>query len=103
ITGVVYYPGGTPLSAEQVGAIYHLSRRLAALPNVDSVQRLVNVESSLTRADYVRLYSGSTDLLPPALQQALALGAGPHIALIDLVTNKDYRSHEGRKPVRDVR
>src|SRR5216683_2696755 len=103
ITGVVYYPGGSPLTSDHVGAIYDLSHRLAALPNVDSVQSIVNVDPSLTRADYVRLYSGSTDQLPAALQQALSLGAGPHIVLIDVVTNKDYTSDEARNLVQEVR
>src|SRR5713226_5274408 len=103
ITGVVYYPGGSPLTSDHVGAIYDLSHRLAALPNVDSVQSIVNVDPSLTRADYVRLYSGSTDQLPAALQQALSLGAGPHIVLIEVVTNKDYTSDDARNLVREVR
>jgi putative drug exporter of the RND superfamily len=103
ITGVVYYPDGSPLTADHIGAAYDLSRRLAALPNVDSVQSIFNVDPSLTRADYVRLYSGPAAQLPAALQQALSLGAGPHIVLINLVTNKDYTSDDARNLVRDVR
>ncbi len=90
ITGVVYYPDGSPLTADHIGAIYDLSRR-------------VNVDPSLTRSDYVRLYSDTTTQLPAALQQALSLGAGPHIVLIDVVTNKDYTSDDARNLVRDVR
>src|SRR6266581_3335959 len=103
ITGVVYYPDGSPLTADHVGAIYDLSRRLAALPNVDKVQSIVDVDPSLTRTDYERLYSDPTTQLPAALQQALPLGAGPHIVLIDVVTNKDYTSEDARNLVRDVR
>ncbi len=103
ITGVVYYPDGSPLTADHIGAIYDLSRRLAALPYVDKVQSIVNVDPSLTRSDYVRLYSDPTTQLPAALQQALSLGAGPHIVLIDVVTNKDYTSDDARNLVRDVR
>ena len=103
ITGVVYYPDGSPLTADHIGAVYDLSRRLAALPYVDKVQSIVNVDPSLTRSDYVRLYSDTTTQLPAALQQALSLGAGPHIVLIDVVTNKDYTSDDARNLVRDVR
>src|SRR5438093_4088472 len=103
ITGVVYYPDGSPLTADHIGAIYDLSRRLAALPYVDKVQSIVNVDPSLTRSDYVRLYSDTTTQLPAALQQALSLGTGPHIVLIDVVTNKDYTSDDARNLVRDVR
>ena len=103
IEGVVYYPNGSPLTSDHVGDIYDLSRRLATLPNVLRVQSIVNLDPSITRADYQRLYSGPRDQLPAQLQQALTLGAGPHIALVDVVTNKQYTSDEARQLVRDVR
>jgi RND superfamily putative drug exporter len=103
IQAVVYYPGGSPLTSDHIGAIYDLSHRLATLPNVLSVQSIVDVDSSLSRADYQRLYSGPHDQLPANLQQALSLGAGPHLVLIDLTTNKQYTSDEARTLVRDVR
>src|SRR5215467_1195034 len=103
IEGVVYYPDGSPLTADHIGAVYDLSRRLAALPNVLRVQSIVDVDPSLSRADYQRLYSGSRDQLPAQLQQALTLGSGPHIVLVDIVTNKQYTSDEARQLVRDVR
>src|SRR5437879_13452051 len=52
ITGVVYYPDGSPLTADHIGAIYDLSRRLAARPNVDNVPSTVNGDPRLTGADY---------------------------------------------------
>jgi putative drug exporter of the RND superfamily len=103
IEGVVYYPDGSPLTSDHVGAIYDLSRRLGSLPNVLRVQSIVNLNSSLTRADYQRLYSGPRDQLPSDMKQALALGTGPHIALINVVTNKPYTSDQARRLVRDVR
>lgn len=103
IEGVVYYPDGSPLTSDHVGAIYDLSRRLATLPNVLRVQSIVDLDPSISRADYQRLYSGPRDQLPAALQQALTLGAGPHIALVDVVTNKQYTSDEARQLVRDIR
>ncbi len=103
ITGVVYYPGSSPLTPDHLAAIYELSHRLAALPNVLRVQSIVDLDPSLSKQDYVRLYSGPKDQLPAQMQQALALGAGPHIVLIDLVTNKQYTTDEARNLVRDVR
>src|SRR4029077_19144585 len=97
------YPGGSPLTSDHVGAIYDLSHRLAALPNVLRDQSIVDIDTGLSRADYQRLYSGPASQLPANLRQALTLGAGPHIVLIDLVTNKQYTTHEARNLVRDVR
>ena len=105
IEAVVYYPNGSPLTADHVGAIYDLTRRLAALPyvlHVDSIVN-VNVEPSLTRAQYQGLYSGPVTQLPSALKQALRSGAGNHLALISVVTNKQYTSDQARSIVTAVR
>jgi RND superfamily putative drug exporter len=103
ITAVVYYQDSSPLTADHVGAFYDLSHRLAALPNVLRVQSIVDLGPSLSKQDYVRLYTGPKDQLPAAMQTALTYGAGPHIVLINLVTNKQYTTDEARNLVRDVR
>ena len=103
IEAVVYFPAGSPLTSDHVGAIYDLSRRLAALPNVLRVNSIVNVNPSLTRAQYQSFYSGPTTQLPTALQQALTFGAGKHIVLIGVVTSKQYTSDDARAIVTAVR
>jgi RND superfamily putative drug exporter len=102
VEAVVYYPDGTPLTTQHIGDIYDLSRRLAALPNVLRVTSIVDVETSLGKADYQRFYTGAADA-PPALKQALTLGAGPHLVVLGLYTNKQYTSDEARAIVRAVR
>ena len=103
IDAAVYYPDASPLTSGHIGDIYDLTRRLAALPNVLRVESFVNVDPSLTRADYQRLYSGPTTQLPSGLQQALALGSGKHLVLISVVTNKQGTSDEARSLVIAVR
>ena len=103
IEAVVYYPNGSPLTADHVGAIYDLSRRLAALPNVLRVESIVDLDPSLSKADYQRLYTGPSTQLPANLRQALTLGAGNHLALLSIVTNKQYTSDEARAIVSGVR
>jgi len=103
ITAVVYYPDSNPLTAEHISDIYDLSRRLASLPNVLRVESIVNADPILTKADYQRLYTGPRESLPPALQQALPFGAGKHIAVLNLVTSKQYTSDEARAIVTAVR
>ncbi|HEV2035235.1 MAG TPA: MMPL family transporter [Candidatus Dormibacteraeota bacterium] len=103
IEAVAYYPTSSPLTADHVGAIYDLSRRLAALPNVLRVDSIVDLDPSLSRADYQRLYSGPNAQLPAKLQQALAVDSGKHLVLLGVVSNKQYTSDEARAIVRAVR
>ena len=102
IEAVVYYPDGSPLAADHVGALYDLTRRLATLPHVLHVDSIVSVDPSLTRAQYQSLYSGPTSQLPTTLHQALAF-VGKHITIIGVVTNKQYTSDEARAIVTAVR
>jgi len=103
IEAVAYYPNGSPLTADHIGAIYDLSRRFAALPNVLRVESIVNIDSSLSRADYQRLYSGPNAQLPANLQQALPIGSGKHIVLLSVFANKQYTSDDARAIVKAVR
>jgi len=103
IEAVVYYPDSSPLTADHVGDIYDLSRRLAPLPNVLRVDGVLNTDPSATRADYQRLYSGPRESLPSDLQQALSISAGDHIMRLYLVTNQPPTSDEARAIVKAVR
>jgi len=103
IEAVVYYPGSTAVTSDHIGDIYDLSRRLAAQPNVLRVQSIVDLDPSLTKADYQRLYSGPSSSLPQSMQQGLAVGSGAHIVLLNLLTNKPYTSDEARAIVNEVR
>ena len=103
ITAVVNYPDSNPLTASHVGDVYDLSRSLAALPNVLRVESIVDTDSNLSRADYVRLLSGPQSSLPPALQQALTIGSGSHIVLLNVVTNQPATSDQARAIVNSIR
>jgi len=103
IAAVVYYPDSSPLTAEHIGDAYDLSRRFAELPNVIRVQSIFNIDPSLSRPDYQSLYSGPRESLPPAMRDALANGAGDHLVVLSILTNKLYTSDEARAIVRAVR
>src|SRR6266550_2809354 len=103
VEGVVYYPDSSPFTAEHIGSVYDLSRRLAAQPNVIRVQSIFDIDPNLSRPDYQNLYSGPHDALPPPMQEALAIGAGKHVVLLNILTNKPYPSDEARALVRTVR
>src|SRR6202140_5875057 len=87
IEAVVNYPDSSALTPPYVGDVYDLSRRLAGLPNVLRVDSIVDVDSKLTRADYVRLLSGPQSSLPAELRPAVTIGSGSHIVLLNIVTN----------------
>jgi putative drug exporter of the RND superfamily len=103
IEAVVYYPDSSPLTADHVGDIFDLSRRLGSLPNVLRVESIVNADPSLAKADYQRLYSGPRESLPAAMQQALSVDTGSHIARMYLVTNQAPTSDAARNIVKAVR
>jgi RND superfamily putative drug exporter len=103
ITAAVYYPDGSPLTSEHIGAIYDLSRRFAALPNVLRVSSIVDLDPSLMRSDYQRMYSGPSTELSQEMQQGLAADSGPHLTALYIVTNKQYTSDEARAIVNAVR
>ena len=103
ISVVVYYAGGSPLTTDHVSAIYDLSRRLAALPNVLRVSSIVDLDPSLAKTDYERLYSGPISDLPVQMRDALVAGTGQHLTVLNVVTNKQYTSDDARAIVRAAR
>ena len=103
IEAVAYYPNDSPFTTDHIGAMYDLSQRLAALPNVLRVDSIFNVDASLSRADYQSLYTGPTAQLPSKVQQALVTSSGKHLVLLGVVSNKQYTSDEARTIVRAVR
>jgi RND superfamily putative drug exporter len=81
---VVRFPDGAPLTPEHIGGIYDLSRWLAAVPGVNRVQSIVNLDPSLTRDQYVQLLAQPMDLLPEGLQLMLQKTVGKDIVVLDL-------------------
>ena len=103
IEAVVYYPDSIALTSDHVGEVYDLSRRLASLPNVLRVESIVDIDPSLGKADYQRLLSGPQSSLPAVLQQALVIGSGSHILLLNVVTNQPPTSDQARAIVKAIR
>jgi RND superfamily putative drug exporter len=100
---VVHYPDGNPLAPARVGDLYDLSRRIARLPNVLRVQGPVDLDPTLGRADYQRLYSGPRDALPMEAREALQRSVGPHIAVLTAYSNRPASSDDARNIVRSIR
>ena len=103
VEAVVYYPDSSPFTAEHIGDMFDLSRRLAAEPNVVQVQSIFNLDPNMSRSEYQALYTGPREALSQAAQEALAISSGKHILLMSVITNKPYTSDEARGIVRTVR
>ena len=100
---VVYYAQGNPMSADHVGSIYDLSRRLAGLHGVLRVEGMVDLDPSLSRADYVRMYTGPTDQLPAAVQAKLQTSTGSHLAVLTVASDLPASSDGARTLLSQIR
>jgi RND superfamily putative drug exporter len=103
---VVKYSGTRPLSPEHLKEIYGLSRWLARLDGVHSVESIVNLDPSINLDGYLQLYSEPVSGLPQGVQQVLKKMVGKDIVMLvaqtslhaggqkalDLV-RRIYRSH----------
>jgi putative drug exporter of the RND superfamily len=99
---VVQYPGGSPLAPERVGALYDLSQRLGAIPGVLRVDSIVNLDPSLDKAAYQRLYAPGGNP-PAAAQDAITRTIGPQIVTLTLSSALPASSDAARAIVRQVR
>jgi RND superfamily putative drug exporter len=100
---VVQYPSGNPLSAAHVGALYDLSRRIAALPDVVAIHSPVNLNPRLTRGDYIALYARPRAQWPTALQREVRQDVGRNIAVLQVLTNQPSHGQGARTLVRRIR
>jgi len=99
---VVRYPDGSPLTAERVGALADLSRRLGQTPGVLRVESIVNLDPSLDRAAYQRLYASGGSPPAPA-QAAITRSVGPHIATLTVSSALPGAGEAAREIVRQIR
>ncbi len=91
------------LTAPRTGALYDLSRTIAALPHVLRVDGPVDVAPSLRRGDYARLYAGPPAALPAALRAAVKTTVGRDIAVLLVQTLLPAGSEEARALVKTIR
>jgi len=99
---VVQYPNGSPLMPNRVGALDDLSHRLGKIPGVLRVESIVNLDPSLDRAAYQRLYAPGGN--PPAsAQEAIKRSIGPHIATLTIYSALPGSSDAARSIVEQIR
>ena len=100
---VVHYSrGGDPLSAERIGDLYDLSRRVVAVPGVLRVQSIVDLDPALGKAQYQALYANRA-LLPAGAEALVHETIGSDIAVLNAYSAKPVPSDEARSQLKDIR
>ena len=100
---VVHYTNGSdPLGAENVGALYDLSRKVAAVPGILRVASVVDVDPSIPKQQYAALYA-QRSALPAALQEGIRQSVGKDIAVLTAFSAKPIPSDEARDQLREIR
>ncbi|MDQ6747854.1 MAG: MMPL family transporter [Candidatus Dormibacteraeota bacterium] len=102
IVAVAQFPG-PPLTAERVGAVYDLSRRLAAIPGVARVASMVNLDPGIDRAGYQRLYAAPAASLPAPIGDVLHHSVGRDIVVLSVLTDRAPESDGAREILRTMR
>jgi RND superfamily putative drug exporter len=102
ISVVVEYPSD-PLAPAHVPGLVDLAKKIAALPNVDTITSPVTFDPRLGLAEYTALYSQPRSALPQQLQALINGTVGQHIVVFDVVTQKGVYSDESRQLVRSIR
>jgi len=100
---VVHYANATdPLGADNVSALYDLSRKLAAVPGILHVAGVVDVDPSFPKQRYVALYADRA-ALPPALQEGIRQSVGKDIAVLTAYSATEIGSDTARQQLKDIR
>src|SRR5947208_1165124 len=97
ISVVVEYPTADPLAPSRVPGLVDYAKRIAALPNVDTITSPVTVDPRFGAAEYAALYAQPRPQLPPQLQALLRGTVGEHSVVLDVVTQKGIYSDEDRR------
>ena len=103
ISVVVEYPSADPLTLSRIPALVDFAKKVAALPNVDSITSPVTFDPRLGATEYAALYAQPRAQLPQQLQALIRGTVGEHIVLLDVVTQKGIYSDEARELVRSLR
>jgi RND superfamily putative drug exporter len=100
---VVNYPDGPPLTSVRVGDLYDLAQRIKQIPGVESVEGVVTLDSSLSRAGYQALLTEPASAQPARFQEFVHTTTGPNIVVLTAVTKQAAESDGSRAIVRSLR
>jgi RND superfamily putative drug exporter len=102
-TVVVNFQHSSPLTSDNVGALYDYAHRLAAIPGVTGVESVFTVNPNLGRSDWQLLLTGERGKQPQAVQDYVQQAFGSHLAVLSVVTKAAPESATTRAIVSDIR
>ena len=94
---------GPPFTPERAAALYDATRRWASLPGVVGIESIVNLDPSVTRAQYVQLSEAGPAFRPPELALAEAAYLHDDAAVVQVLTSAPASSAEARRLVKVLR
>jgi len=100
---VARFPSAPALSAERMGALYDLSRRIRRLPGVTGVESIADIDPGMTREDYEELAETPQASLPESARRMLSMVVGRNIVLLSVLTDAAPASAEARALVHALR
>lgn len=99
---VVHYANGSdPLSADNVSALYDLSRAVAAVPGISHVGSIVDLPN-VPKAQYPVLYANRT-ALPADVQEGIRQSVGKDIAVLNAFSGDSIGSDASREELKGIR
>jgi RND superfamily putative drug exporter len=99
----VRFPTAPALSEARVGALYDLSRRVAAIPHVRKVESLVDADPAMGKEDYQDLLVHPMPSVARLLDAAKSMSASDHVVLLNAVIDSPPDSEEARDVIRAIR
>jgi RND superfamily putative drug exporter len=103
IVVAVRFPSAPALTPERITALYQLSRRVAALPSVRTVESVVDLDPRLELGGYQTLYALPRAFLPSGIRFALRETVGERAVVLAAVSDAPVWSDEARAVVRAIR
>lgn len=103
IVAVAQFPSAPALTPQRVSALHDLSRRLAKIPGVASVESIVDLDPRMPREQVAALWSMPLDRLPAEAQFLAASTVGRDLVTLSVLTDAKPASEEARSIVRAIR
>ncbi len=99
----VRFPTAPAITEERVGALYDLSRRIAAIPHVKKVESLVDADPSFDKETYQEMLVHPMGAQAALIQQAKAMASSDYVVTLNAIIDAPPDSDDARNVIRAIR